>query len=302
MRYKNIKVEEVLIEFQNCLKVITDEEEAFDCFADLIEDKLEDDAYIDYVSDDIIQIRFERETNKSTFKYVVDFYKNYIEYNSKITSFCDVKFILVLEDFLTNENGKSYNSEEFTFDELKNNDEIFKMTKLDIEDNHFKFIKINNTSKGLTLDWTSKENNFEGILKDIENKVFIKENPILIIQDKDKKIYSIVEKFLLENNYSIKIFKSNSKDNEIVLKNIFNDKFLKNSDITDKKAIFFECENINNECIEILDIYYTIVDKDLGKDVIFYMDTNTIPPVSFENQKIYKMIFSNYNSCIEEKE
>ncbi|MCX0355629.1 hypothetical protein LI064_14000, partial [Clostridium perfringens] len=298
--YKNINVDEVLIEFQNCLKVIKDE--AFDYFADLIEDKLEDDAYIDFVSDDIIQIRFERETNKSTFKYVVDFYKKYIQYNKNITNFCDVKLVLELEDFLINENGKSYNSEEFTFDELKNNNEILKMTKLDIEDNHFKFIKINNTSKGLTLDWTSKENNFDDVLKDIENKLFIKENPILIIQDQDKKLYSIVEKVLLENNYSIEVLKSKSKDNESLLKNIFNDKFLKNSEVNDKKAIFFECEDINNECIEILDIYYMIIDKELKKDVIFYIDTNTIPPVSFENSKIYKMIFSNYNSCIEEKE
>ncbi len=29
MKYKNINVDEVLIEFQNCLKVIKDEEEAF---------------------------------------------------------------------------------------------------------------------------------------------------------------------------------------------------------------------------------------------------------------------------------
>lgn len=302
MKYKNINVDEVLIEFQNCLKVINDKDEAFDYFADLIEDKLEDDAYIDFVSDDIIQIRFERETNKSTFKYVVDFYKKYIEYNESITNFCDIKFILKLEDFLINENGKSYNSEEFTFDELKNNDEIFKMTKLDIEDNHFKFIKINNTSKGLILDWTSKENDFDDILKDIENKIFIKENPILVIQDQDKKLYSKVEKVLLENNYSIEVLKSKTKDNESILKNIFNDKFLKNSEVNDKKAIFFECEDINNECIEILDIYYMIVDKELKKDVIFYMDTNTIPPVSFENPKIYKMIFTNYNSYTEEKE
>lgn len=287
MKYKNIKVEEVLIEFQNYLKIFKDDEKAFDYFADLIEDKLEDDAYIDFVSNDIIQIRFEKETNKGTFKYVVDFYKKYIEYNKNITNFCDVKFILELEDFLISENGKSYNSEEFTFDELKNNDEILKMTKLDIEDNHFKFIKINTTSK---------ENNFEGILKDIENKIFIKGNPILIIQDQDKKLYSIVEKVLLENNYSIEVLKSKSKDNENILKNIFNDKFLKNSEVNDKKAIFFECEDINNECIEILDIYYMIVDKELKKDVIFYMDTNTIPPVSFENSKIYKMIFTNYNS------
>ncbi|MDZ4994421.1 spore photoproduct [Clostridium perfringens] len=119
MKYKNINVDEVLIEFQNCLKVIKDDDEAFDYFSDLIEDELEDDAYIDFVSDDIIQIRFERETNESTFKYIVDFYKNYIEYNSKITNFCDVKFTLELEDFLINENGESYNSEEFTFDELK---------------------------------------------------------------------------------------------------------------------------------------------------------------------------------------
>ncbi|SQC08227.1 Uncharacterised protein [Clostridium perfringens] len=132
MKYKNIEVEEVLIEFQNCLKVIKDEDEAFDYFADLIEDKLEDDAYIDFVSDDIIQIRFERETNKSTFKYVVDFYKKYIEYNYKITNFCDVRLVLVLEDFLINENGESYNSEEFTFDELKNNYCILKMSKLNI--------------------------------------------------------------------------------------------------------------------------------------------------------------------------
>ncbi|AMN30795.1 hypothetical protein [Clostridium perfringens] len=293
MKYKNIKVEEVLIEFQNYLKIFKDDEKAFDYFADLIEDKLEDDAYIDFVSNDIIQIRFEKETNKGTFKYVVDFYKKYIEYNKNITNFCDVKFILELEDFLISENGKSYNSEEFTFDELKNNDEILKMTKLDIEDNHFKFIKINTTSK---------ENNFEGILKDIENKIFIKGNPILIIQDQDKKLYSIVEKVLLENNYSIEVLKSKSKDNESILKNIFNDKFLKNSEVNDKKAIFFECEDINNECIEILDIYYMIVDKELKKDVIFYMDTNTIPPVSFENPKIYKMIFTNYNSYTEEKE
>lgn len=302
MKYKNINVDEVLIEFQNCLKVIKDEDDAFDYFADLIEDKLEDDAYMDFVSDDIIQIRFERETNKSTFKYVVNFYKKYIQHNKNITNYCDVKFTLELEDFLINENGKSYNSEEFTFDELKNNDEILKMTKLDIEDNHFKFIKINNTSKGLTLDWTSKENDFEAILKDIESKIFIKENPILIIQDKDKKLYSIVEKVLLENNYSIEVLKSKSKDNENILKNIFNDKFLKNSEVNDKKAIFFECEDINNECIEILDMYYMIVDKELKKDVIFYMDTNTIPPVSFENPKIYKMIFTNYNSYTEEKE
>lgn len=293
MKYKNIKVEEVLIEFQNYLKIFKDDEKAFDYFADLIEDKLEDDAYIDFVSNDIIQIRFEKETNKGTFKYVVDFYKKYIEYNKNITNFCDVKFILELEDFLISENGKSYNSEEFTFDELKNNDEILKMTKLDIEDNHFKFIKINTTSK---------ENNFEGILKDIENKIFIKGNPILIIQDQDKKLYSIVEKVLLENNYSIEVLKSKSKDNESILKNIFNDKFLKNSEVNDKKAIFFECEYINNECIEILDIYYMIVDKELKKDLIFYMDTNTIPPVSFENPKIYKMIFTNYNSYTEEKE
>lgn len=293
MKYKNIKVEEVLIEFQNYLKIFKDDEKAFDYFADLIEDKLEDDAYIDFVSNDIIQIRFEKETNKGTFKYVVDFYKKYIEYNKNITNFCDVKFILELEDFLISENGKSYNSEEFTFDELKNNDEILKMTKLDIEDNHFKFIKINTTSK---------ENNFEGILKDIENKIFIKGNPILIIQDQDKKLYSIVEKVLLENNYSIEVLKSKSKDNENILMNIFNDKFLKNSEVNDKKAIFFECEDINNECIEILDIYYMIVDKELKKDVIFYMDTNTIPPVSFENSKIYKMIFTNYNSYTEEKE
>ncbi|SQB58070.1 spore photoproduct [Clostridium perfringens] len=132
MKYRNIEVEEVLIEFQNCLKVIKDEDKAFDYFADLIEDKLEDDAYIDFVSDDIIQIRFEREINKSTFKYVVDFYKKYIEYNSKITNFCDVKFVLMLEDFLINENGESYNSEEFTFDELKNNYCILKMSKLNI--------------------------------------------------------------------------------------------------------------------------------------------------------------------------
>ncbi|WP_283703161.1 spore photoproduct [Clostridium perfringens] len=132
MKYKNIEVEEVLIEFQNCLKVIKDEDEAFDYFADLIEDKLEDDEYIDFVSDDIIQIRFERETNKSTFKYVVDFYKKYIEYNSKITNFCNVRLVLVLEDFLINENGESYNSEEFTFDELKNNYCILKMSKLNI--------------------------------------------------------------------------------------------------------------------------------------------------------------------------
>ncbi|VTQ55781.1 spore photoproduct [Clostridium perfringens] len=130
MKYKNIEVEEVLIEFQNCLKGIKDE--AFDYFADLIEDKLEDDAYIDFVSDDIIQIRFERETNKSTFKYVVDFYKKYIEYNYKITNFCDVRLLLVLEDFLINENGESYNSEEFTFDELKNNYCILKISKLNI--------------------------------------------------------------------------------------------------------------------------------------------------------------------------
>lgn len=132
MKYKKIEVEKVLIEFQNCLKVIKDEDEAFDYFADLIEDKLEDDAYIYFVSDDIIQIRFERETNKSTFKYVVDFYKKYIEYNSKITNFCDVRLVLVLEDFLINENGESYNSEEFTFDELKNNYCILKMSKLNI--------------------------------------------------------------------------------------------------------------------------------------------------------------------------
>ncbi|HFD2048861.1 TPA: spore photoproduct [Clostridium perfringens] len=118
MKYKNINVDEVLIEFQNCLKVIKDEDEAFDYFSNLIEDKLEDDAYIDFVSDDIIQIRFERETNKSTFKYVVDFYKKYIEYNKSITNYCDVKLVLELEDFLINENGKSYNSEEFTFDEI----------------------------------------------------------------------------------------------------------------------------------------------------------------------------------------
>lgn len=118
MKYKNIKVEEVLIEFQNYLKVIKDEERAFDYFSNLIEDKLEDDAYIDFVSDDIIQIRFERETNKITFKYVVDFYKKYIEYNKNITNFCDVKIVLELEDFLINEYGERYNSEEFTFYEL----------------------------------------------------------------------------------------------------------------------------------------------------------------------------------------
>ncbi len=119
MKYKNINVDEVLIEFQNCLKVINDEELAFDYFSNLIEDKLEDDAYIDFVSDDIIQIRFERETNKRTFTYVVDFYKKYIEYNKSITNYCDVKLVLELEDFLINENGKSYNSEEFTFNELR---------------------------------------------------------------------------------------------------------------------------------------------------------------------------------------
>ncbi|HAT4347326.1 TPA: spore photoproduct, partial [Clostridium perfringens] len=53
-----------------------------------------------------------------TFKYVVDFYKKYIEYNKSITNYCDVKLVLELEDFLINENGKSYNSEEFTFDEI----------------------------------------------------------------------------------------------------------------------------------------------------------------------------------------
>lgn len=73
---------------------------------------------MDFVSDDIIQIRFEKETNKRTFKYVVDFYKKYIEYNKSITNYCDVKLGLELEDFLINENGKSYNSEEFTFDEI----------------------------------------------------------------------------------------------------------------------------------------------------------------------------------------
>ena len=35
-----------------------------------------------------------------------------------ITNYCDVKLALELEDFLINENGKSYNSEEFTFDEI----------------------------------------------------------------------------------------------------------------------------------------------------------------------------------------
>ncbi|MFH5911227.1 spore photoproduct [Clostridium perfringens] len=119
MKYKNINVDEILIEFQNCLKVINDEEIAFDYFSNLIEDKLEDDAYIDFVSDDIIQIRFEKETNKSTFKYVVDFYKKYIEDNKNVTNFCNVKLVLELEDFLINEYGESYNSEEFTFYELK---------------------------------------------------------------------------------------------------------------------------------------------------------------------------------------
>ncbi|MGU8438671.1 spore photoproduct [Clostridium perfringens] len=118
MKYKNINVDEVLIEFQNCLKVIKNEDEAFDYFSDLIEDRLDDNAYIDFVSDDIIQIRFERETNKSTFKYVVDFYKKYIEHNKSITNYCDVKLVLELEDFLINENGKGYNSEEFTFDKI----------------------------------------------------------------------------------------------------------------------------------------------------------------------------------------
>ncbi|MCX0402247.1 hypothetical protein LI017_16775, partial [Clostridium perfringens] len=188
-----------------------------------------------------------------------DFYKKYIEYNKSITNYCDVKLVLELEDFLINENGNSYNSEEFTFGELKNNDEILKMTKLDVEDNHFKFIRINTTSKELYLDWASNENNFECILKDIENKIFTKENPVFIIQDQDKQLYSIVEKVLLENNYSIELLKSKSKGNESILKKIFNDKFLKNSEVNDKKAIFFECEDINNECIEILDIYYTLV-------------------------------------------
>lgn len=119
LKYKNINVDEILIEFQNCLKVINDEEKAFDYFSNLIEDKLEDDAYIDFVSDDIIQIRFEKETNKSTFKYVVDFYKKYIEDNKNVTNFCNVKLVLELEDFLINEYGESYNSEEFTFYELK---------------------------------------------------------------------------------------------------------------------------------------------------------------------------------------
>lgn len=102
MKFKGITIDEIGLEISEYKEEINGEE-AYEYFCELLEGNLEGNAYLDEVDEDIILLRFERETNKETLNYVIDFYNKYIKNNKKILDNCNVKLAIYLDDFVNGE-------------------------------------------------------------------------------------------------------------------------------------------------------------------------------------------------------
>lgn len=158
---------------------------------------------------------------------------------------------------------------------------------------------LTSVEKDYKVKLKSQENNLEVLLKDVEEKIKHKGNPTLIFKDKDRILNNLVNKVLKENGYKIVILKSSEEeklsDERInIFKSLFNYKFLMDKKDGNKLAIFFECDDINNICKEMIEIYYMLVEnREICKEIIFYMNTINIPPVGFENNKIHEIVFDN---------
>lgn len=109
MKFRGIEVDEICLELSGYKEEIQ-EEEAYDYFYEQLEDKLEGDAYLDEVDDGITLVRFERDTDRETLDYVIDFYNKHIRDNDDILDHCKVELEVDLEDFITDEDGDQINA------------------------------------------------------------------------------------------------------------------------------------------------------------------------------------------------
>ncbi|ENY99479.1 hypothetical protein HMPREF1092_03220 [Clostridium thermobutyricum] len=115
LKFKGIKIEEIGLEISEYKEEINGEE-AYDYFYEILKNKLNGNAYLDEVTDSAIQIRFEREANKETLDYIIDFYNKYIKNNKKILDNCNVKLTISLEEYLGD-----YNFYDFTIIDFEKN-------------------------------------------------------------------------------------------------------------------------------------------------------------------------------------
>ncbi len=117
MKYKGIKIEEISLQISDYKEEINGES-GYDYFCEQLEDVLEEDAYLEEIDSDIISIRFEKDTSKETLEYIIKFYDKYIGDNKKILDHCCVELGLDLDEFITDEDGDTYNFAEIKIDNL----------------------------------------------------------------------------------------------------------------------------------------------------------------------------------------
>ncbi|MFH0334597.1 spore photoproduct [Clostridium perfringens] len=117
MKYKGIKIEEISLQISDYKEEINGES-GYDYFCEQLEDVLEEDAYLEEIDSDITSIRFEKDTSKETLEYIIKFYDKYIRDNKKILDHCCVELGLDLDEFITDEDGDTYNFAEIKIDNL----------------------------------------------------------------------------------------------------------------------------------------------------------------------------------------
>lgn len=117
MKYKGIEIEEITLQIADHNKEINGEK-GYDYFCNLLEDVLEDEAYLEEVDSDITSIRFEKEPTLETLEYIIKFYDKYIRGNKRILDCGCVELGLDLDEFITDEDGDTYNFVEIKIDNL----------------------------------------------------------------------------------------------------------------------------------------------------------------------------------------
>lgn len=117
MKYKGIEIEEITLQIADHNEEINGEK-GYDYFCNLLEDVLEDEAYLEEVDSDITSIRFEKEPTLETLEYIIKFYDKYIRGNKRILDCGSVELGLDLDEFITDEDGDTYNFVEIKIDNL----------------------------------------------------------------------------------------------------------------------------------------------------------------------------------------
>lgn len=117
MKYKGIEIEEITLQIADHNEEINGEK-GYDYFCNLLEDVLEDEAYLEEVDSDITSIRFEKEPTLETLEYIIKFYDKYIRGNKRILDCGRVELGLDLDEFITDEDGDTYNFVEIKIDNL----------------------------------------------------------------------------------------------------------------------------------------------------------------------------------------